>query len=90
MDTRKERVSLIKLSTQALEKIKAVIPQDIDTTDPEKVKVSVQGKMEAINACKQIISTIEELKSLNDEQNSDKVEGKDNTFAGIEQLVGKK
>ena len=88
MDTGKERQELIELSQKALVKIKAVIPADIEGTDPEKIKIAVQGKLEAIKSCEEIISTVERLKEAEDEQNKTKDEGEGEDFFGIENHAG--
>ena len=89
MDIKKERDDLIRLAQGALEKIKDVIPSDLDETTPEKLKLAVQGKIEAINACENIIATIERLNELNDESDPSENEEKDSIFFGAESLIGK-
>ena len=84
MDVKQEREELIELAEKALKKIKDVIPMNMEDTEPEKLKIAVQGKLEAIEACKQIISTVEELKELNDEQDPGKDAEENSIFGGAE------
>ena len=79
---------LLKSAEGSLNQFDKVINQeiDIDEKEPEKAKILVQGKMEAIDAYAKTLLRIKEIKDIIDAENTTKGKGKGGSFDGVETL----
>ena len=77
---------LLKSCQIALDELDKVINQSIDLAelDPEKAKVAVQGKSEAITKSQEIIKIMSELNTDDDEQKPSESKTENRKVIGVE------
>lgn len=86
MDSIQQRQKLVASCQKALVELDKVINQVIEDIDPEKAKIAVQGKVEAIVGYDKILGIISmQLITIENEQNAKEGSDKVKAFDGVEQ-----